>query len=36
MNAILSMKKLDIAALKEAFENKSVGSQTKKTTSAVH
>ena len=36
MNAIMSMKKLDIAALKQAFENKSVGSQTKKTPSAVH
>jgi predicted 3-demethylubiquinone-9 3-methyltransferase (glyoxalase superfamily) len=30
MNALLQMKKLDIAALKQAFDNKAAGSQTKK------
>jgi predicted 3-demethylubiquinone-9 3-methyltransferase (glyoxalase superfamily) len=36
MNALLNMKKLDIEALKQAFENKSAGSQKRKTTSEVH
>jgi predicted 3-demethylubiquinone-9 3-methyltransferase (glyoxalase superfamily) len=36
MNALLNMKKLDIAALKQAFDNKTVGSQTKKDRAEVH
>ncbi|HMG66608.1 MAG TPA: VOC family protein [Chitinophagaceae bacterium] len=36
MNALLKMKKLDIAALKQAFDNKTAGSQTKKAAAEVH
>jgi predicted 3-demethylubiquinone-9 3-methyltransferase (glyoxalase superfamily) len=36
MNALLKMKKLDIATLKQAFDNKGVGSQTKKASADVY
>ena len=36
MNALMKMKKLDIAALKQAFDNKPVGSQTKKERAEIH
>lgn len=36
MNVLMQMKKLDIAALKQAFENKPVGSQIKKERAEIH
>jgi len=36
MNALLKMKKLDIATLKQAFDNKTAGPQTKKERAQVH
>ncbi|HEX3767266.1 MAG TPA: VOC family protein [Puia sp.] len=36
MNALMKMKKLDIAALKQAFENKNTGEQIKKQPAGVH
>jgi predicted 3-demethylubiquinone-9 3-methyltransferase (glyoxalase superfamily) len=36
MNAIMKMKKLDIAALKRAFDNRDLGPQTKKAPSEMH
>ena len=36
MNALLKMKKLDLAALKQAFDNKTAGSQTRKERTEVH
>ncbi|HEY2649636.1 MAG TPA: VOC family protein [Puia sp.] len=36
MNAIMKMKKLDIAALKRAFDNKDAGSQIKKAPTELH
>jgi hypothetical protein len=36
MKALMKMKKLDIAALKQAFDNKSVGSQTRKASADVY
>src|SRR6201995_4869583 len=36
MKALMKMKKLDIAALKQAFDNKPVGSQTKKERAEIH
>jgi len=36
MNVLMKMKKLDIAALKQAFDNKGTGKQIKKQTAPVH